>query len=174
MQFLCEFPRLTHKRTVIHLNLHKFHPTILCLQPLPLRRDSLVIFAQEIRPFNPRPPQIANTLRRHLRTVRIQRRQERRRRLRGHIVIEDLVRRRYRRVHRRKVDREPRRPLGGADRVQEAGYEDDVDQPGALLGAGGGEELVGGESDGLPGYAVSDKADAVAGVYLGLEDGADV
>ena len=49
-----------------------------------------------------------------------------------------------------------------------------MDQPGALLGAGGGEELVGGESDGLPGYAVSDEADAVAGVYVGLEDGANV
>lgn len=49
-----------------------------------------------------------------------------------------------------------------------------MDQPGALFGAGGGEELVSSESDGLPGYAVADKADAVAGVDLGLENGADV
>ncbi|OBT56610.1 hypothetical protein VE04_03135 [Pseudogymnoascus sp. 24MN13] len=49
-----------------------------------------------------------------------------------------------------------------------------IDQPGALFGAGGGEELVSSESDRLPRYAVADKADAVAGVDLGLEDGTDV
>lgn len=49
-----------------------------------------------------------------------------------------------------------------------------MDQPDALFCAGGGEELVSSESDGLPGYAVADKADAVAGVDFGLENGADV
>lgn len=76
------------------------------------------------------------------------------------------------RPHGLEVDRIPCQALCGADAVEEAGDEDDVNEFRLVSLGSGREEFVRGYNARLSGYTVPDQANLVAGVDL-FSDGGD-